>query len=253
MTGRSATKSKGNNARIGPTSPAVAAPENSSSGAVTIFEPTLFNQLTAKEQAFVQHPLVMKDPVRAAMDSGYSEGWAKSNAHSKKKQLLYYILPASHARMSKDGISLDRIHQEFGAIAFADATELFERVDTDDGTQLVAKDPTLMPEGLRRAIEEITVQTSTVVTTQGPVTTQTYHVILHDKKPALKMLAEMLGGFDPRSREPGDAEARRKQAALFDFMTGPEMETITKIYDRAAKRQLAQATDAEVIEHAETK
>lgn len=221
--------------------------ENSSSaGPVAVYEPALFDKLTAREQAFVQHPLVLSDPAQAARDVGYSESFANSKAYIKRKQLMYFIRPEMHKRMAKSGVTLDRIHEELAAIAFANEADFYERRDSVDGeeTLIVAKDPTLIPEPMQRAIEQI----NPVSITLNGVTIPWVTYVLHDKKPALKMLAEMLGGFDPRSREPADSVERRRQAELFEFMKPDEIEMIVKIYQRAEKRQKAAATDAEVIE-----
>lgn len=210
-------------------------------------EPALWDRLTERERKFATHPEVMTDIKKAAVEAGYTEGWARHHAHVKRKQLMYYILPVSHQRMLKAGITLDRIYEELACVAFADETEFYDRVQIEgyNDEVLMGRDPTLMPEQQRRAIQQL--HFDTLELSDGTKIQRTSFT-LHDKKPALKMLAEMLGGFDPRTREPGDAAEKRKQAELFEFMTSDEIETITKIYRRAEKKQRLAATDATIIE-----
>ena len=209
------------------------------------YDPALLDRLTARERAFIQHPEVLVNATKAAVEAGYSEGWARGNAGTKRKQLMYFILPEVHKRWAEKGVTLERIHEELAAIAFANMADYYDRVELDDGTQaMVGKDPTLLPEVMSRAIEQVTIEN--LMATDGTIT-QRIGFVLHDKKPALKMLAELLGGFDPRTREPQDAATRRKQAELFDFMKPDEIDTIVKIYQRAEKRQKAAAVDAEIV------
>lgn len=219
------------------------------------YDPGLFDRLTAREQAFVMHPLAMTNPRQAAVEVGYSESWARSHAATKRRQLLYFILPENHKRMAASGVTLDRIVQELSCMAFANEADFYQRVEHEDdkgGVRefLTGIDLTLLPEHMARAIAQVT--TENIVLPNGELF-QSVGYVLHSKKDALKILAEMLGGFDPRTRdprtrEPGDAEARRKQAELFDFMTSDEIEQVSKIYARAKERQQKAAVDADIIE-----
>ena len=192
--------------------------------------PTLFAELTPREQAFVNHPLILTNAYQAAVAVGYSESTARTKAAQMRKQLMYYIRPVVKQRMAEQGISLERVEQELGYLAFANEADFYEKVDIENDTILVAKDPMLLPENMQRAIRSIDIS-ETILSDGGRI--QNVSIQLHEKAPALKMLAEMLGGFDPRSREPGDAAARRSQAELFDFMSADDLKTVTEIYARA--------------------
>lgn len=193
-----------------------------------------FDKLTPREQLFVQHPQVMSHAVTAAIESGYAKGAALSKAYSMRKQLMYYIHELAKHRMEERGIDLKRVERELGAVAFAREVDYYEKTDTEDDTILVAKDPTLLPEEMKIAIRSI--HTENVMDAEGKGF-QLISYVLHDKIPALKMLAEMLGGFDPKNRAPGDAETRRRQAELFDYMSPEDLRTVERIYAAAAVKQ----------------
>lgn len=217
------------------------------------FDASQLDKLTELERKFVLHPEVMTKPEKAAVEVGWSASWARARAHQKRQQLMYYILPIAKERWAKADITLDRIHEELAAVAFADETEYYERVDVDLGdgkgaeTLLVGKDPTMLPKRMSAAVEQINIENLTLA---GGDLFQVVSFVLHDKKPALKMLAEMLGGFDPKNRQPSDAAEKLRQGRLFDFMEQGEIDTIVKIYNRAEKRSLAAAVDAEIITEA---
>lgn len=214
------------------------------------YDPALFERLTPREQAFVKHPLAMTNPRQAAIEVGYSESWAKVHSYIKRRQLLYFILPENHKRMAAAGVTLERVVQELSCMAFSNEADFYQRIEYEDDDGKVREiltgiDLTLLPEHMSRAIAQV--NTENVTLPNGELF-QIVGYTLHSKKDALKILAEMLGGFDPRTREPGDAEARRKQAELFEFMTSDEIEQVSKIYARAKERQQKSATDAEIIE-----
>lgn len=209
----------------------------------------LFNELTAREQAFVLHPEVMTDPVKAATDVGYAISTAQHRANQWRKELMYFIQPVLSQRLVASGVSLDRVQDELAAVAFAVETDYYESMDVDGDTIKSARDPLRLPERMRRAIKSLNIQN--IVGTGGNVF-QTLSVQLHDKLPALKMLAEMLGGFDPKNRVPGDTEARKRQAELFDYMTAEELKSVSVIYAAAEKRRAEaisnKVADKEAIE-----
>ncbi len=213
----------------------------------TKYDPALLEQLTPRERAFIEHPEILSNAEKAARDVGYSESWAKARSHQKRKALMYYILPRVAKRLNERGVDLDRVQEELTAIAFAVESDYYlaQDVEGSDQTIMVAKDPVELTDEQRRAIQSMR-DDVTILSDGTRVYTRSY--VLHDKKVALKMLAEMLGGFDPKNRTPGDAESRKQQAALFDFMTSEEFDTLVKIYNRASERQKKQAVDVPVIE-----
>lgn len=195
---------------------------------------TLFAELTPREQSFVLHPDVMTDPVKAAIDVGYAKTTAASKARTMRKQLMYYIRPLAERRLESLGVSLEKVRDEIAAIAFSDETAYFDTVDIEGDTVKVYKDPALLPEHMRRAIKSVTYTTD--VDDKGVSTQRITQITLHDKLPALKELADLLGGYDPRMRTPGDADERRAQAELFEHLEPEELDLVTKLYTKALAR-----------------
>lgn len=205
---------------------------------------TAFDRLTPREQAFVMHPEVLKSALKAAVEVGYSEWTAKSRSSIMRRQLMYYIRAITDARLAEKGVDLGRIERELGAIAFAREVDYYDKIDVDGETIVVAKDPMLLPDEQKAAIKSI--HTENMFNSSGQQV-QLLSIVLHDKLPALKTLAELLGGFDPKNRQPGDPEARRKQAELFDYMSADDLRTVERIYSEAAAKQ-AQAMKSKIAD-----
>lgn len=237
------------------TSLVATAPGPSSPGAVAAFPEEipldLWNNLTSREQAFIRHPEVMTNCAKAARDVGYSPSFcASGKAAAKRRQLMFYIRPINHARLRREGITLDGVHEELACIAFANPADYYQRIEVEETNGqineiLTGLDPALLPEKMARAVAHIT--TENITLPNGDIL-QLVGYDLHDKKVALKMLAEMLGGFDPTNRQPGDAAERKRQSELFEYMTQDDIDTIVRIYRRAEDKQKAAAMDAEIIE-----
>lgn len=204
----------------------------------TTWDPALFNELTPMEQAFVLHPEAFTAPVKAAMEVGYSKSTAKSKAHVMRKQLMHFIAPKHEARLEKAGVAtIERICDELEAIAFAREVDYYDTIDVDGETVKVLKDVTRLPEHMKRAIKSVTF--TTIESMGADNKTFTYQrltgIELHDKLSALKELAEIRGGHDPRLRKlPGETADDNE---LLQHLTDKELEMVEKLYTRAAQRR----------------
>jgi hypothetical protein len=193
-----------------------------------------FDRLTPKEQTFVQHPDVYRDPQKAALDSGYSSMVATKKAYSMRKRLMAFIQPAFEVRLAKIHVDRTRVEEELAAIAFTIEDEFKERIDIetpDGGVQSVVvwKDPMMLPEPMRRAIKcaeygTETLADGTVIQSDRPI-----NVVLHSKEKALKELAGLFGDVAPRN--PVD-----EQQELFDNLSVEDRETLVRIHLKAARR-----------------
>lgn len=193
-----------------------------------------FERLTLKEQAFVQHPDVYRDPKKAALEVGYSSSTIEKRAHSMRQRLMRFIQPAYEVRLAKVGATRERVEEELACIGFTIEDEFKERVDVempDGGVQTVVvwRDPATLPEHMRRAIKHAeygseTLADGTVVQSDRPV-----HITLHSKEKALKELAGLFGDMVPRN--PVD-----EQQELFDNLDIADRETLVRIHMKAARR-----------------
>jgi DNA polymerase III gamma/tau subunit len=202
--------------------------------------PALFDQLTPREQAFVMHPDVFTNPIKAAMDVGYSESTAKGKSHIMRHQLMYYIMPIHEARVAETGVTIERVKNELSAIAFANEADYYDTIDieTETGAETVkvVKDISRLPEHMQRAIKHI--EFKTIILGDSKTYQVLEHIELYDKQSALKELAEILGAHDPRFRKP-ETPPGEEEMTLLEHLEPEELELVTRAYDKAAQRARA--------------
>lgn len=199
-----------------------------------------FDRLTAREQAFVMHPDVFTNPVKAAMAVGYARTTAQVRSYQMRRELMFYIMPLHEARLEKTGVTVDRIKDELAAIAFANEADFYDTVDVEteiDGQLVVetvkfVRDITRLPEHMQRAVKSVEYETT--IDDKGQQTQKLAKVVLYDKLVALKELAEIFGLKDPRFRKPTDESA--EQAELLEHLEPEELEALAKIHTTAASR-----------------
>lgn len=193
-----------------------------------------FDKLTPKEQAFVLHPDVFHDPKKAALEVGYSSSTIEKRAHSMRQRLMRFIRPRFEATFAKLGVDRRRIEEELACIAFTTEDDFKERVDIEmpDGgfqTVVVWKDPTSLPEHMRRAIKAVEYGTTVDADGNQHQSDRPTHVVLYSKEKALRELAGLFSDVAPKN--PDD-----EQHALFDNLSPKERETIVRLYTVASRR-----------------
>ena len=203
-----------------------------------VVDTPLFELLTPRQQAFIQHPEVMIKPEKAAIEVGYSAKTARTRAHMMRKQLIYYIQPLNAKRAQQAGVTPERVRDTIGIIANAKITDYFDTIDVEGDTVKVYVDPALLPDHMQQAIKSISFDT--IVDNQGNETQVIKEIQLFDKSQALRELAEILGLKDARMRHP-DGNIQEEQALLLEHLEPRELDLIQRLYRRAAKRAEAAA------------
>lgn len=193
-----------------------------------------FNALTPREQAFVLHPDVLREPKKAALEVGYSSSVAGTRAYSMRVRLMRYIAPRMEARLTKAEISRERVEQELAAIGFLDVTEFRERIDVemkDGGFQsvLVWKDIHDLTPEQRRAIKTVDYEYVRTADDEMIQSDRPSIITFHSKDKALHELAGLFGDMGPKN--PGD-----EQQQLFDNLSTDEREELVRLYQIAARR-----------------
>lgn len=193
-----------------------------------------FDRLTAREQAFVQHPLVYTDPRKAALESGYSSVVAQCKSYAMRQKLMSFIQPRFIAQMARLEVDRSRVEEELAVIAFVDVSDFQERVDlemADGGFQTVTvwKDPMLLPAHMRRAIKSVEWGTEQTADGGTIFSDRPTDVIFHSKEKALHELAGLFSDVAPKS--PGDEEQN-----LLDNLNPVERAQVIKYYTLAARR-----------------
>lgn len=214
-------------------------------------DPSLLEQLTPREAAFIMHPNVMTDPRQAARAAGYAETTAEQKSYEMRKQLMYYILPLYEARLAQiPNVNVERIKDELAPIAFANLTDYYDTVDIGENGQgdtiKVLKDIKRMPDHMQRAIKKV--EFETIVSPKGDVLQRLVKLELYDKLDALKELAEIFGLKDPRTRKPVEVDDPDEQ--LLSQLEPEEIESMAQTYEKARNRLKAKASkkrDAQAI------
>lgn len=214
---------------------------------VVKFDTPLMELLEPRELAFVMHPDVFTDPRKAAVAVGYSESTAASKAHQMRKQLMYFIKPQHEARVEKAGVSVDALIEELKAIAFAIEPDYWDTVDVEGDTIKVPKDPTRLPDYMKKAIKSVSYET--VILSDGSSFQKCSQIELHDKMAALKELKSIIGADDPLFRKP---PLETSEQELLEHMEPEELELVGKVYARAearARKLADQKRDQQAIPH----
>ena len=200
---------------------------------VVLTDPALIETLSPKERALVQHPLALSDPRQAALDAGYTEASLRSrSAGYLVKQLRYFIDHYHRQRMAAREITAETITRELSDIAFADATAYYDTIDTDDGTTKVIRDVTRLPEGMRRAIKNLSY--NPILDKDGKAIGGDFSIELYDKMGALRTLAEFYGLAKGALASRGAADPM--ESHLLEYLEPEELEMLNAIYAKVAAR-----------------
>lgn len=154
----------------------------------------LEDELTPRQRAFVNHPLVLIDPVKAALDAGYSENYAKPSAWALRKQLRYFINQKTYALAEWIDVDAAETLTQLGAVASSNLLHYFEYIDTPGGSRLQVKENLkTLPQWMQAAIKKIEFETVVLTDAQGNETSVTVvsKLELHDKMRALDILSDI--------------------------------------------------------------
>lgn len=147
---------------------------------------------TDKQVKFSRHPQVTTNAKIAALDSGYSEAFAKSGAIQLRKQLAPLIMEYQERAKALAAISVARIQTELASMGFANVIDYF---NIDDNGQLHAKQLNELTRPQAAAIQEVK-----LIEYEDPETGEVRHVIgwlkLADKRANLVELGKTLGMFN---------------------------------------------------------
>lgn len=162
-------------------------------------------ELTAKQQAFVQEYLIDLNATQAAIRAGYSPSSAGAigDENLKKPEIKDEIDKAIAERSKRTGITADRVLRELARIAFSDTTRAVS-VNSRGSVELMPTD--LLSDDDRACISEI----SGTTTKDGG----TIKLKFYDKLRALDILAKHLKlTNDTVTLEAGDSLAQALLAA----------------------------------------
>lgn len=193
-----------------------------------------FGSLTPREQAFVQHPDVYRDPKKAAMAVGYSSSTVEKRAHSMRQRLMRFIQPAFEARLADLGVDRRRVEEELACIGFTDINEYKESIDIEmkDGgfqTVVVWKHPSQLTPQQRRAIKVVEFGVTETADEEVIQSDRPSLIVLYSKEKALHELAGLFSDVAP-------INPANEQQELFDNLDIADREVLVRIHMKAARR-----------------
>ena len=186
---------------------------------------------TDREVAFASHPEVSTNVLKAAVESGYSESYAKKSAYRLRQKLSSLITKYQEQRAAKIGISATRVQHELACAGFAN---VLDYVNIDQITGAVT------PKGLGEltrdqaaAIQEFSCE---AIDTDDGVRVVLARVKLVDKRASLVDLGKTLGMFNEKMQMIFRKEAdETKQAVSLEDVPTHDLEQIEKILMRAQR------------------
>lgn len=165
-------------------------------------------KLTPKQLQFAQHPEVMINPHKAAVDVGYSEGYAKNAAKRMRKQLGTLIMEYQEKAAERAIITKAKVQTELSYLAFANLKDYF--VEMTDG-MVVPKSIDELTREQAAAVQEYTLS-------KTPFPDGKFRLVsikLADKRANLVDLGKTLGMFDRTLK----IEDKRKAGGLGEVPT----------------------------------
>lgn len=198
--------------------------------AVTLRSKQLEN-LTPRQRAFIENPIVLTDPVEAARQSGYGDSFLqKGGPEAMRRALMPLIANSDTARAIRQSVSPDDVRKEMTAAMFANILDYFEVVDTDgpDGAKLILKhNIKALPPEIQRNIKRL--EFDTTVLPDGSAITTIAKIELYDRSWVLKEFIEIM-----RLREGGMPADDASE--LLRNMPEKDLREIEQIFARASER-----------------
>jgi hypothetical protein len=200
---------------------------------------------SAKQRAFLEHPDALTDPVKAAMDVGYSESTARARSYELRDKHLPELVEKMRARLENLAVTPDWLKNEIKIIADTAMADFVEFVEDAQGAQWVAlkskKDLDLKK--WRAAIKEV--KLDTFVDAAGKIRSRICEIKLYDRQAALVELGNLMGlknekllmALQSPDQDVGD------EHKLMEYMTTEDLEIIAEIQERAAARMKRQLRD----------
>lgn len=153
------------------------------------------NDLTAKQQRFVEEYLVDLNATQAAIRAGYSEATAASIGFEnlRKPEIAEAIQKAQAERSKRTEITADRVLQEMGKIGFANMRNYIRLNGGDPYVDLTDCDLDQFA-----AISEVTSEDFVEGRGEDARDVRKVKIKLHDKKGALVDIGRHLGMFNDK-------------------------------------------------------
>ncbi len=185
-------------------------------------------RITDMQLKFAKDPIVLTNPQQAALNSGYSETYAKQHATALRKQLAPLIMDMQEAAKRVSAISVARVQTELAAMGFANIIDYFN-IDPLTG-EMTPKQLNELTRDQAAAIQEVK-----IIDITDEETGEKRYVIgsvkLADKRANLVELGKTLGMFNKITIE----DKRESTLLMSDVPTGALEDAEALLLAAAAK------------------
>lgn len=155
--------------------------------------------LTRQQREFCHRYVVTRNAHKSSLEAGYSAHYAKSRSYALLKEVAIqdYIKQLESAVVKEFAHSAVTVMDEFGKIAFVDATDYLVK---DSKGHWVGKDPDELTAQQKAAVKKVTVRNIYKAHKNGRRTIegQKIEYEIHDKMMALTQLGRHYGVFEDR-------------------------------------------------------
>ena len=202
--------------------------------------------------AFLAHPDAMLDPVKAAVEVGYSQSTAEARAYTWRKENLSLLNERMRTHLKDLAVTPEWVKNEVKILADTTLSDFVEFVEDKKKGQMLLLKPVdkIDPAKWRAAIKEA--EFDTHIMQDGSIRSVLFKLKLYDRQAALVELGNLLGLKNPMLQaalapiQPSQSEEQK----VMEHMTVEELETIATIQERAAARMRKAASkrrDAQAI------
>ena len=196
-------------------------------------------KLTAQQRRFAASPIVTTNPRQAAIDSGYSEEYARAHAHALRKQLAPLIMEYQDKAKEKTGLSIAKVQTELASMGFANMLDYFN-IDEKSGA-ITPKQLNELTRAQAAAIQEVK-----VIEVEDELTGSKRFVIGHiklaDKRANLVELGKTMGMFNRII-----VEDKRQQTIMMDSIPTEALEEAEKLLLGAASKAMDELANRNAI------
>lgn len=205
-------------------------------------------RLTRQQREFCHRWVVLKNAMQAAKQAGYSDSYANKRSYQllREPAIQEYIATLEQAVVKEFAHSAVSVMDEFGKIAFVNATDFVQR---DEKGHWVGKEPDQLTPEQKAAVKKITIRNTYKKAKNGKrmVEGQRIEYEVHDKMTALTQLGRHYGVFEDRiTVTKGEDQLRKLPVDQLQKLQAQFREALDRAKDaQAVDGEFEEVTDGE--------
>lgn len=210
--------------------------------------------VTPLQIAFLNHPDALTDPMKAAVEVGFSESFARAKSHQLRNKHLAVLVEKMRARLEGLGVTPEWVKNEVVVLARSAPADFVEFIEDDKGNQysVLKKTTEIDQKKWRAAIKEV--EFDTYIDASGAIRSRVCKLKFYDRQAALVELANLFGMKNEKilmALLGAEKQQKTEDQRLLEAMTPEELEQIAAIQESAIERLRRKASgkrDARAIE-----